>query len=537
MEDAAQSAFIRDDRSTLRDYLAAARRRKWIILSFLVAVPLAAGVLSSQQERRYQASAEVLLDRGTLAATLSGVTNPDTTLQPERLAQTQARLARVPAVARRVLTALRVTDMSVDDFLEASDVAVTPNADLLVFSFTDENPAVAQRFATAYARQFTVYRRRLDTAGIARSLRDVGRRLRQLAEAEQADSALYANLIAKRRQLRTLEVLATSNALVVQAAEEAEQVQPRVLRMVALGAVLGLLLGIGLAFLREALDTRVRSAEEIGERLGLPLIGRLPEPPRRLRRADALVMLAEPNSAPAEAFRVLRTNLEIVNRAQEAKSIMLTSAVDSEGKSTTAANLALALARAGRGVVLVDCDLRRPTLARIFKLDDDHPGLTDVVAGYASLDDAIARVAITDMPAGTQAAATNGRGSVDLAVEVLAAGSVLSNAGEFVGTRAVAEILNELESRADLVLVDAPPLLNVGDALALSTEVDALLVVTHLSIVRRPLLRELRRVLDASPAAKLGFVLTGADREEGYAGRYYERVGTRAAAGEEQLTR
>ena len=436
------------------------------------------------------------------------------------------------------MTALRVTDKSVDEFLDASDVAVTPNADLLVFKFTDENPEVARRLATAYARQFTVYRRRLDTAGIARSLRDVDRRLRQLADADQAGSALYANLIAKRRQLRTLEVLATSNALVVQAAGDAEQVQPRVLRMVALGAVLGLLLGIGLAFLREALDTRVRSAEEIGDRLGLPLIGRLPEPPRRLRRTDALVMLTEPNSAPAEAFRVLRTNLEIVNRAHEAKSIMLTSAVDSEGKSTTAANLALALARAGRRVVLVDCDLRRPTVARLFKLDGEHPGLTDVVAGYASLDDAIARVAITDMPAaGAQAAATNGRGSVELAVEVLTAGSVLSNAGEFLGTRAVAEILVELQSRADLVLVDAPPLLNVGDALALSTEVDALLVVTHLGVVRRPLLRELRRVLDASPAAKLGFVLTGADREEGYAGRYYERIGARAAAGEEQLTR
>src|SRR5205814_1509032 len=136
---------------------------------------------------------------------------------------------------------------------------------------------------------------------------------------------------------------------------------------------------------REALDTRVRSAEEVVERLELPLLARLPEPPRKLRADNRLAMLAEPTGVQAEAFRMLRTNLEFSALGKEIRTIMVTSSVEQEGKSTTVANLAIALARAGQRVVLVDLDLRRPFIDRFFDLDD-HAGLTQVAIGHATLE-------------------------------------------------------------------------------------------------------------------------------------------------------
>ena len=151
------------------------------------------------------------------------------------------------------------------------------------------------------------------------------------------------------------------------------------------------MLGLGLAFLFEALDTRIRSAAEVARRLGLPLLARIPAPRKKLQRADNLVMVAEPSSGSAEAFRVLRTNLEFARLDSDVRSILVTSAVEPEGKSTTAANLAVALARAGRRVVLVDLDLRRPYVDRFFRLFRE-PGITDVALGEVSLDEALTTI-------------------------------------------------------------------------------------------------------------------------------------------------
>ena len=142
--------------------------------------------------------------------------------------------------------------------------------------------------------------------------------------------------------------------------------------------MLGLMLGIGLAFARDALDTRVRSAAEIGDRLQTTLLARIAAPPRALRRRNRLVMIASPHSAQAEAFRMLRANLEFVNLDRGARSIMVTSALEKEGKSTTVANLAVALARAGKKVALVDLDLRRPAIATFFALPYSLPGVTNI---------------------------------------------------------------------------------------------------------------------------------------------------------------
>jgi Mrp family chromosome partitioning ATPase len=512
---------------TLQDYLRVARRRKWMIALSVVLVPLVAVGLSLQQRKMYRASAEVLLATPNVANQLNGITDPALTQDANRRAQTQADLARVPDVARGTLS-LAGLDRSADDFLRHSSAKAKTDADLLELSAEDHNPAIARRLATAYAEAFSHYRAQLDTAPYMNAKRRTNAQLRQMAAADERKSDAYQALVRKRNQLDQYVALLTRNAVPVKSADHATQVQPRPARNGILGLALGIVLGFGLAFLRETLDTRVRSAEEIEERLGLPLLARVPEPPRRFRKHDMPVMLAEPEAPQAEIFRLLRTNLEFVRMTHNPRTILVTSALEREGKSTTSANLAIALARAGQRVALVDLDLRRPALARFFDLPG-RLGLTQIALRQAELADVLdyqmgftTRLGSSDGAGPTTSG--NGYHLNEGGLVVIGSGPIPPNPGEFVGTDAIARIIDELRTQFDTVLIDTPPALQVGDAMSLSTRVDAILVVCRMNFVRRPMLTELRRVLDASPAEKLGFVLAGAESEDGYAygaGTYY----------------
>ena len=512
------------ERSSLHHYLNVLRRRRWIVVQAVVLTTLATFFFSLRQERLYQATAEVLLmnrslddsaDRGILAQS------------PERIAQTAADVARVPRVAARALAAVGVKDRTPGELLRRSSVTPRANSNLLEFNVIDHFPELAVRLASAYAREFTIYDRLIATQALVRARRDVEAKIRQLERSGESNTDLYRTLLEKAEELRTAETLQTAN-VVVRPADAAAKIQPRPVRNAILGFSLGVLLGLGLAFLREALDTRVRSAEEIGDRLGLPLLARLPQPPTKLRNENKLSMLVEPDGVHAEAFRVLRTNLEFANLERGAQIIMVTSALEAEGKSTTVANLAVALARGGRRVVAVDLDLRRPYLDRLFALTR-RPGLTQVALGLVDLEDVLVPIpvgdpAATDEPADDRyllAGASNGRRQTQGILQVLPTGPVPPDVGEFVGSRTLKEILEQLRAWADVVLVDSPPLLRVGDAITLSGNVDAMIVAANLASTRRHLLSELKRVLDNCPPTKLGFVLTGANLEDGYGYGYY----------------
>jgi Mrp family chromosome partitioning ATPase len=527
------------DAVTLNDYLRVARRRKWVVIQAALLLTLTAVAFSLHQQRLYEASADVLLSAENPSATLPGTPLTGLSHDPERMTQTQARVARVPEVVQGALGQVSGTGLTVADFLASSSVSSSPTSDILTFSVTNPDSALAQRLANAYAQSYSAYRKELDRDSIDRALTDVDERLRRLdrtaASLERsgggagpaaltAYGAQYSILVDRQQSLESMQALQPSVASVLRQADGAALTQPKTVRNGALGLVVGLVLGFALVFLRESLETRVRTTEEVSARLGgLPLLGRLPRPPKRLRRPDKLVMLEEPASAQAEAFRMLRANLDFMTLDRDVRTIMITSALEQEGKSTTVANLSVAFALAGKRVVLVDLDLRRPVLARFFDLDG--PGLTQVALGHVPLEQALTRIAISDRPAPRRRLALrrggnrNGNVTRELLglLEVLPSGPVPPDPGEFVSSPGLTKVLSALRDRADVVLVDAPGALHFGDVAALGSPVDGIVVVARSKVLRRQTLAELSRLLAMVRAPTLGFVATGEGEGESYA--------------------
>jgi succinoglycan biosynthesis transport protein ExoP len=501
------------DQSGLRDYIAVVRRRKWIVIAVLVAVPLAVVAVSLRQEELHRSSAKVLIVRENLAATLTGASDVVGAQDPDRLG-TEATLARLVRVAAATLEAAKLTDRTPGQFLEMSSVSRIPDSNLLELSVTDPDPRRAATLATAYAEQFVAYRRELNTRAIERARRGLRERIRRLERARRTESDLYANLVDKDEELRTFEALQSTPVVVVERARGVAQVQPRPLRALLLGLGIALLGGLGLAFAAEALDTRVRSDERTAERLRMPLLGRIPRTRRRLRRRRQLALRAEPHGIEAEAYRLLRANVELAARAAGHRVLMVTSALGGEGKSTVSANLALAAARAGDRVALVDLDLRRPTLADLFGLEHDS-GATSYALGYADFAGVLRTVAV--LGESEVVVDENGRmPALSGTLEVVPSGPPAPNPTELLGSERITKLIEELRTRADRIIIDAPPLLGAGDALALSSDIDALIVVSRVGRLHERTVAELSRALTAMPAAKLGVVVTGSRETKAY---------------------
>lgn len=513
---------------TLGDYLAIARRRKWMVILPLLLVPTIGYVYSTQQPKRFAATAEVWISRQNVASSVTGISNPDVETDPSRFTETQADLARVPGVIAGAIERAAIQGVTARSLADQSSVKPHSNSDILTFKVEDTVPSRAARLVTAYAHSFSDYRLQLATASLASARADLDTNLQRLREDGLTETQLYRDLEERSHELRTLELLQTRPAVVREAAD-AEQVAPTPERTALLGLALGLLLGIAAALLWDALDRRVRDESEVEDALGIPLLARLSS----AHQDGGVVMLSDPSDVEAEAVRRLRTSLEFANLDLKAKVIMVTSAVASEGKSLALANLAVALARSGREVALVDLDLRRPSVGRLFGTEIGY-GLTDVALGRVALDDALVTV---PLKVGRDAGASSLRIARDEELGelfVLTAGAVPSNPGELLGTSVVRRIVADLRERMDYVLIDAPPMLAVSDASILSSLVDAIVIVVRLGRVNRPSLRELSRELDASLAPRLGFIITGTNPSDFY-GAYGYSGGADTAEGAKRL--
>jgi Mrp family chromosome partitioning ATPase len=506
--------------ATIADYLAILRRRLWLV----VALPILSGgiayVVSLQQSPLYEASSQVYFTSSPVTAVndLQSPTVTDPTFLPA-----QVVTARQPDLADLVVSRAGAPGLTPGQFLGESSATALEENNSLELKVTDPRPGVAVALANAYARAFPSYKARVDTASIHKQILVYERTIKRLRARDNFSAA--DDLLIKKVELETQGDLIADNAHISELATGATKIRPQPKRNALLGALLGGVLGIALALLAEALDRRVRSEKEIEEILGLPLLGRLPRPSRRLAKNRQLVMLREPTGVQAETFRKLRTSIEFVNFDRGARSIMITSAGPREGKSTTVGNLAVAFARAGRRVALIDLDLRRPVLDGFF--GGGSYGITDVVVGHVALEDALRPIVVATAASrrernganGHAIGGLNGNAKADGVLDFLPCGTIPPAADEFLENPRVEALLKEIAGKYDIVLVDAPPLLAVGDPQTLSAIVDGMIVVSQLGAHRRQL-QELARQLPNYRADVLGFVLTGVTHSDSYSYGY-----------------
>jgi capsular exopolysaccharide synthesis family protein len=264
-------------------------------------------------------------------------------------------------------------------------------------------------------------------------------------------------------------------------------VSPNVPFNLALGAALGLLIGLAAAFVRNARDTRIRSAERVAALTGAPILSEIAAD--RDARRNPLTLGAPPGSLRVEAFRKLRTNLQFLASGRPHRVVVVTSAAIGEGKSTTACNLALALADAGSRVLLVDLNLRRPQVDRYLGLAPGA-GVVNVLAGRIAVRHAVLRW-------------------IEGGLDVLPAGPVPFNPSELLASRATGALLDEVRQRYDFVILDAPALLPVTDAAAVAARADGVVLVVRHGRTSEEQVAAAVSTLDAVNAPLLGVALAG----------------------------
>lgn len=431
----------------LRDYVRVLRK-SWAILVLCVIVGAGLGAAyASVQTPLYRSAAKVFV------STAGGDTVQElaqgNTFSQQRV-KTYSDLATTPLVLLPVVASLGLA-MSSDDLAARVGVSAPLNTTIIEIAVLDANPALAAQIATSISTSLTRVVERIETSSAAAG----------------AQSPVRLTLV----QHATVAQKPTSPNMPVD---------------IALGVIVGLALGAGIAILRDLLDNRIRNEKDIRAITDTAIIGGIAFDPKAIKRP--LIVHLDPRSPRAESFRSLRTNLHFLDVGRADRSFVVTSSVQSEGKSTTAANLAIALADAGSRVLLVDADLRRPRVDEYMAVEG-AVGLTDLLIGQAQIQDVI-------QPWGT--------GSLS----VLPAGMIPPNPSEMLGSTAMAALIAEFNRMFDVVIFDAPPLLPVTDAAILSRLVGGTIVICAAGRTHKGELRGALTVLETIKAPVSGLVLT-----------------------------
>ena len=421
----------------------AVARRRWLPLALcLVAGLVGSGVLSATSPKTYQASARLFVNipaARDVQQALQGVQ------LSSQLIESYAKIATSRTVAGRVSEALE-GQFSAGEV--RSKVSATSQADTLLLDVTatDGDPQSARDLANATAEVLAAFVSELEAG---------------------KDGSVEA---------RVIDTAVTPTS----------PVSPRPKVDLTIGLLLGLAAGALLVVVLEATDDSVASVGDTTTALGAPVLSTVPR--HRHLTDEPLVALEGAHSPGAEAYRALRTAVRFVDAGRVVRTLLVTSPTAGEGKTTTAANLAVAFAQSGEHVLVVDADLRRSRIAQLF-VQASEPGLTEVIATKVDLDDAL-------------------RPWRDH-LRVLPPGALPSNPSELLGSQAMADLLERLAGLADVVILDAPPLLPVTDAVLLGALVDAVIVVAQWSKTSATSLEDARLALDNVGATVLGAVLNG----------------------------
>jgi capsular exopolysaccharide synthesis family protein len=511
----------------LREYIQVIRARKWVIVQAVVIVTLTALIVSLMMPKTYEGTAQLLITEKDAASAILGNALPLSS-QPERALQTQVQLMQVRPVAEATIKKLDLR-MTPDELMEQVSVSAVGQTNLVKIVAKDASPVRAAKIANSMSDEYVRSARDAQRASVAAAADEVERRLEEakqevldlgkkvagsdkatdLSAELQIATNTYSTLAEKLEQLRINEQLEAGPARVVSpAVVDAEAVSPKVWRNVVLALALGLVLGVGMAFLYEQLDNTIKSTDEVEKLYGAPVLGTIPVDRMDRSTKRRLAIVEDPGSSTAEAYRVLRNSLDFVNFQNEIKTIIVTSAAPGEGKSTVASNLAAALAQAGKKVVLVSVDFRRPTTDQFFGVNN-MIGLSDVLLGTHSLKSALQR------PGDDQ-------------LLVLTAGKMPPNPSELLGSAKMRDVVHALGEWGEWVIIDTPPLLAVADPASVARWSDGVLMVSQAAVSTRDAGKRALELLDKVGAKVVGVVVWGLDDAKvgssgygHYAGGYY----------------
>jgi capsular exopolysaccharide synthesis family protein len=426
-------------------------RRIWIIVICVVVATGAAALLTALAQKEYVGTA-ALLSRASAQ------------VEPQRVVDTNLQLLSLPAVAER--TAELVPGMTREEVAEAIETKQQGESDIIQISAKASDPKRAAELANVFARQFIAF-----SGGAAEE-----------------------------------ESLQTGRPeLVDEATPDETPVSPKPVKNIVFGAAIGLILGIGLALLFEQFDRRLKRREDLAEATGLPLLASIPKREAFDRRHLGREPLSQ---VELEPFRLLRANLRYFRDRQDVRSVLVTSAEPGEGKTLVSLGLALAAVTTGERVLLLEADMRDPSISEILTLPPSV-GLSELLSREdgGSLQDAAIKV---------KAEAVG-----DWSIDVVQAGAIPPNPTELVESQKMKDLLAEAEGAYDFVVIDTPPVLVVSDAMPLISVVSGVLAVSGLGVSTRNSAADLTEQLEHLNARVLGLVANFAEQS----GRAYQGYG------------
>jgi capsular exopolysaccharide synthesis family protein len=477
------------------------RRAPWILLCFVLATGAAYG-FSKRQVKKYTATASVAFNNNPLGQQIAGLSSSSGGSNSSVLTQQASNLELVSLGDMAAKTAHLLGHGLTDEKVSASlHVSGKGESSIVAVSATATSPTIAAAIANIYTRQFVKEQQRANRQFFKSALALVNKQLAALSPAQRIGSD-GLDLVDRAHTLGLLAELGYND---VQVAQEAlvptSPSSPKTKRNTGLGAVLGLLLGLGVAFLFERFDRWVRDPEELEAIYRLPMLGVVPKSAALARptRRDGGRGAALP-PAEAEAFSLIRAHLRFFNIDRDVRMVVVVSPASGDGKTTIALHLAEAATRSGSRVLLLEVDLRQPTLVQQLDIESG-PGLADVLIGGISMNEAIQSVDL-QAPSGEDV-----RGHT---LDVLAAGALLPpNPGELLESHAMGAVLEQAKSAYDLVVIDTPPLTAVSDAFPLLTKVNGVVIVGRVGRSRRDAAEQLQQVLASSGAPLLGVIANG----------------------------
>lgn len=515
----------------LREY--AALLRKW--LGLIVICTILAGAIayfiSSQSTPIYEASATIMVNQATSP---TGSTAYADILTSERLAATYANLLMSRPVVEETARRLGIETAILNNSI---DVTTVRDTQLLKIKVEGTNPQLIVQAANTLPQVFIERNQQLQVGRLTESKAnleqeivnteaDIARTTQELNETTddthktRLETSLaqyrstYSNLVSSYQQTLLAEAQSINNIVLSEPAVVPDApVRPRPLTNALLAAVVGALIALGAAFLIEYLDDTVKTPDDVTRVADLSTLGAI----ARLKDASAtrqLIAWLRTKAPESEAYRTLRTNIQFSSVDNPIRTLLVTSSSPGEGKSTTAANLAVVMAQTGQRVIVVDTDLRRPVLHKVFGIPN-NTGLT------------------TALLAGDQLAIEGQLQSTEIAnLHVLTSGPIPPNPSELLGSHRMGHLVKQLGSQADMVIFDSPPVLAVTDAAVLGRQVDGVLLVADAGATREQALANAASELKKTGANVLGVALNRLDvRSGGYYYYYYyytdEKTGER----------